>query len=95
MKGEINHGNTHSFWIWDSCIVNPLLAHASVNVPGHGSVNVRYYFSDNISTANLHNNINSSILLSTVWNELASIISLEFSGNQGLFQALYFTTLLL
>ena len=50
--------------------------------------------SDNISTANLYN-INSSIVLSTVWNELAYIISLEFSGNQGLFRALYFTTLLL
>ena len=50
--------------------------------------------SDNISTANLLN-INSSIVLSTVWNELAYIISLEFSGNQGLFQTLYFTTFLL
>ena len=95
MKGGINPGNTHSLRIWDSWIVNPVLGHGSVNVLGHGSVNVRYYFSDNISTANLYNNINSSIVFSAVWNELAYIISLEFSGNQGLFQALYFTTLLL
>ena len=87
MKGGINPGNIYSLWIWDSWIVNPVL--------GHGSVNVRYYFSDNISTANLYNNINSSIVFSAVWNELAYIISLEFSGNQGLFRALYFTTLLL
>ena len=87
MKGGINPGNIHSLWIWDSWIVNTVL--------GHGSVNVRYYFSDNISTANLYNNINSSIVFSAVWNELAYIISLEFSGNQELFQALYFTTLLL
>ena len=87
MKGGINPGNIYSLWIWDSWIVNPVL--------GHGSVNVRYYFSDNISTANLYNNINSSIVFSAVWNELAYIISLEFSGNQGPFRALYFTTLLL
>ena len=87
MKGGINPGNIHSLWIWDSWIVNTVL--------GHGSVIVRYYFSDNISTVNLCNNINSLIVFSAVWNELAYIISLEFSGNQELFQALYFTTLLL
>ena len=88
MKGGINPGNTHSLRIWDSWIVNPVLGHGSVNVLGHGSVNVRYYFSNNISTANLYNNKNSSIVLNTIWNELAYIISLEFPGNQGLFKAL-------